>query len=173
MLTILSSIPRGNPDWVTHLAWTDSADAKTADPPRGIVRLGLDGHATSYAPEDDGGGRDDLLCAAVAAGLEATIRRVAAAARGTVERLAIIVTGDVDARGALGEPGVPVGFQSLRVEVHLRLAGQDRDATSRTIHAADRLCVALQTLRGCVPVDLVVADDDPPSGWSTTWSGIF
>lgn len=54
-----------------------------------------------------------------------------------------------------------VGFQSLRVEVHLHLAGQDRDATSHTIDAADRLCVMLQTLRGCVPVELVVADDHP------------
>ncbi|HKA88310.1 MAG TPA: OsmC family protein, partial [Haliangiales bacterium] len=90
--------------------------------------------------------------AAVAASFDATIREIARERSIAIGRLAVIVTGDVDVRGARGERGVMVGFQSMRVEVQLRLGPDDTDSL---IAAAEGRCVMLQTLRGALPIELV------------------
>jgi organic hydroperoxide reductase OsmC/OhrA len=154
MRAILPTIHLTTEAWDTHLAWTE-AGAEAA----GVVRLGLDGHGAAYPLQDMTGDRpDDLLCAAVAASLDSTIRRIAAGMNLAIQRLAVLVTGDVDARGALDEPGVPVGFQSMRVEVQIRLAGGGVGPAARAVSAAERQCVTLQTLRACVPIDVVITD---------------
>jgi uncharacterized OsmC-like protein len=161
MRAILPPIQLSTPAWVTHLAWTEATGAEPADRVRGAVRLGLSGREVSFAaPDTSGERRDDLLCAGVAAGLDSSVRKVAARADLAIERLAVIVTGDVDARGGVGDADAPVGFQSLRVEVRLRLASRDPDAVTRTVTIAERQCVTLQTLRAGVPVELVISDDD-------------
>jgi len=130
------------------------------------VHVGLEGRELTYALERRVGGPDDdlrprdLLCAAVASCFDSAIRLVAARLGIVVERLVVIVTGDVDARGTLGDPHVPVGFQSLRVEVQLRLAGEpDPGTTAHVIASAQRRSVLLQTLRGAVPIEIIVAAD--------------
>src|SRR5262245_51585579 len=111
--------------WATHLAWTDASGPEIADPYHGTVRVGLDGRELPFALDDAVGGPHDgpapgeLLCAALAACVDSTIRLVAARMQIALVRLAVIVTGDVDGRGALGEEDVPVGFQSIRLEVQL------------------------------------------------------
>lgn len=160
MRAMLPAIHLSTPAWVTHLAWTEAEGTEAADRTRGVVRLGLDGREVAFALEDEARGqRDHLLCAAVAGCLDANVRRAAARARVTIERLAILVTADVDIRGSLGEAGVPVGFQSMRVEVQLRLAARDRAATAHTVATAERLCVTLQTLRASLPIELVLSED--------------
>ena len=73
-----------------------------------------------------------------------------------LERLAVVVTGDVDGRGTLGEPQVPVGFQSLRLEVQLVPApGTSPRLVERLLAAAERHCEVLQTLRNGAPIEVI------------------
>jgi organic hydroperoxide reductase OsmC/OhrA len=157
MRAFVPPIQISTPRWITHLAWTETTAIEAEGRDRGVVRLGLDGHESSYVLEDTSAGRgDDLLCAALAAGFDTTIRRVAARAGHAIERLAVMVTGDVDARGGRGEEDAPVGFQSMRVEVQLRLSSRERGLVTRTVMAAERQCVVLQTLLAAVPVELAI-----------------
>ena len=151
--------------WATHLAWTDASGAALADPYRGVTRTGLVGRELPYALDDAVGGPKDeptpgeILCAALAASLDATLRLVAIRRGITVASLAVIVTGDVDARGALGDPDVPVGFQSLRVEVQLRLAdGTPPGTADHLLGFAERQRELMATLRTGVPVELVTEE---------------
>jgi len=102
--------------WATHFAWTEASGPELADPFRGTVRVGVAGREVAFALDDAVGGPHDapapgeLFCAALAACLDSTLRLVAARMDVTIERLAVIVTGDVDARGSLGDSGVPSGF---------------------------------------------------------------
>src|SRR5262245_43179662 len=127
--------------WATHLAWTEATELDTADPYRGTVRIGLKGRELAFALDDAVGGPHDapapapgeLVCAALAACLDSTIRLVAARMRIALSRLVVLVTGDVDGRGTLGEEEVPVGFQSIRLEVQLQ------PAPGTSARAADEL----------------------------------
>jgi uncharacterized OsmC-like protein len=131
--------------WFTHLGWTEEAQA---------AHIGLDDRELAFAGDDQA--PRDLLCAALAACADSTIRRFAARMGVRIERLAVIATGDVDERGAAGVPGVPVGFQSMRLEVQLRLAGTHGPSTAHALLArAERHCVLLQTLAAGVPIELV------------------
>lgn len=146
--------------WATHLAWTE--DAGPADPYRGAVHLGLAGRAVPFSLDDAVGGPHDaptpgeLLCAALAASMSAAIRIMASRLGITIERLAVIATGDVDARGALGEAGVPVGFQSMRLEIQLRLEDLFDSVADILVARAERRCELLQTLRFAVPIEVVI-----------------
>ena len=149
--------------WVTHLAWTEASNVHDAH--RGAVRVGLEGRELSLSleravggPHDDMRPRD-LFCAAIAACLDSSIRLVAARQGVALERLVVIVTGDVDARGVLGDPEVPVGFQSMRVEIQLRVgAGTSQWSAGRLLATAEQHCVLLQTLGSVVPIEIVVSN---------------
>jgi uncharacterized OsmC-like protein len=147
--------------WATHLAWTE--DAGTADPYRGTVRVGLSGRALPFSLDDGVGGPHDapapgeLLCAALAASISAAIRIVASRSDLAIERLTVMATGDVDSRGALGEAGVRVGFQSIRLEIQLRLEDVfDPGVADVLVARAERRCELLQTLRFAVPIEVVI-----------------
>jgi uncharacterized OsmC-like protein len=101
----------------------------------------------------------DLLCAALAACFDTTLRMLAARFRVPIERLSVQVTGNVDVRGTLAvDRGVQVGFQSLDCRVDLETAdGATPEAVERLLAGAERACVVLQTLRHGVPVNLVPA----------------
>jgi uncharacterized OsmC-like protein len=153
--------------WATHLAWTESSGAEVADPYRGMARMGLAGHELPFALDDAVGGPHDepapgeLLCAALAACLDSTIRLVAVRHGIVILGLAVIVTGDVDARGTLGDRDVPVGFQSLRVEIQLKVAdGTPSAAADRLLDIAARHCEMLQTLRTGVPIEILTGDPE-------------
>lgn len=122
----------------------------------------------SFGTDAKVGGLDDLpnsghlLCAALAACGDNTIRMVADHLGVQIERLEVEVVGDVDVRGCLAmDPGIPVGFRSLHMAVDLRLAADtDRPRAALLQQAAERLCVNLDTLRRGVPVTVTYIRDE-------------
>jgi uncharacterized OsmC-like protein len=106
----------------------------------------------------------DLLCAALASCQESSLRMVAAVLGVQLLELRVRVRGQVDVRGTLGDPLVPVAFQSFQVFVRLRAAADTQPQRLRQLcRAAERSCVVLQTLRTGAPiaVDLDAAQADP------------
>ena len=103
----------------------------------------------------------DILCAALAACLDSTIRIVAGRLDVTLEHLAVEVTADVDVRGTLVvEQDGPVGFQEMQCHVDIRAAdGTDSELVKQLVDAAEYSCVNLQTLRSGVPVETSVDVD--------------
>ncbi len=104
----------------------------------------------------------DLLCAALAACLDSTIRIIANRLRVMLTTLEVDVAGDVDLRGTLlVDRRVPVGFQKMRCRVHIRAAeGTDPKLVGSLLAAAEHSCINLQTLRSGVPVETSV--ESPP-----------
>lgn len=157
--------------WATHLAWTETSGRDLADPFRGTVKVSLAGRQLAFALDDGVGGPHDqpspgeLFCAALAASVDSTIRLAAARTMVDIARLAVMVTGDVDSRGSLGDPGVPVGFQSMRLDIQLELAeGASPGAAEQLLAAAGRYSEILQTLRSLVPIHMVhTVDTQPPA----------
>jgi uncharacterized OsmC-like protein len=96
----------------------------------------------------------DILCAALAACQDSTVRMVANLLRVDLELLTVEVTAEVDVRGAMAiDRQVPVGFQSIRSDVKLRAReGTDPALLERLRVAAEACCVVLQTLRAPPPV---------------------
>jgi uncharacterized OsmC-like protein len=96
----------------------------------------------------------DLLCAALAACQDSAVRIVASMLGVQLTALEVRVSGEVDVRGALGmDAAVPVGFQALRCDVHLRVSPGTPPALLQKLQtAAERCCVVQQTLRTPPPV---------------------
>jgi uncharacterized OsmC-like protein len=97
----------------------------------------------------------DMLCAALAACLDATIRMVADRLDIRIESLEVAVTAEVDVRGTLlVDRNVAVGFQSMQCRVRLQpAAGADAAKLQVLLAAAEHSCVVLETLRKGVPVE--------------------
>jgi uncharacterized OsmC-like protein len=133
-----------------------------ADPYHGTVRAGEDRHDTSWwfgihgavGGQHDAPNPGDILCAALAACLDSTLRIIARRLGVTLERLEVGVLGEVDVRGALAlDRDVPVGFQSMECRVLLQTApGTDPSLRQRLLEGAERSCIVMQTLRAGVPV---------------------
>ena len=108
----------------------------------------------------------DLLCAALAACLDATIRMIADHFRVPLASLQVKVAAECDVRGCLMvDPAVPVGFQRLHCSVRLVPEGDvDRDDLHGLLAAAEKCCVVMQTLRGGVTVltELEAIDSSAP-----------
>lgn len=98
----------------------------------------------------------DILCAALAACQDSTIRLVANLLGITLESLEVTVRADVDVRGTMMvEPDVPVGFQAMRCDVQLQVSkGTSPALVQRLTAISERSCVVLQTLRNPPPIDL-------------------
>lgn len=96
----------------------------------------------------------ELLCAALAACQDSTIRMVADLLGVGLTALAVEVEGDVDLRGALAvDDSVRVGFQSMHCRTKIELAhGTDPRIAEMLLTAAERSCVILDTLRHGVDV---------------------
>jgi uncharacterized OsmC-like protein len=103
----------------------------------------------------------ELLCGALAACADGTVRMIANRLGIELEQLEVEVTGEVDVRGALAvNPSVRAGFQRLRLDVRLRATSSTPGARLRQLAAAaDRLCIVLDTLRAGVAVETVFATD--------------
>lgn len=99
----------------------------------------------------------DILCAALAACQDSSVRMVANILGVELESLEVEVSGDVDLRGTMAvDAQVPVGFQAMRCNVRLRAReGTDPRLLQRLYAAAERSCVVLQTLRNGVAVQAV------------------
>lgn len=91
----------------------------------------------------------DILCAALAACQDSSVRMVANLLGIELESVAVLVSGDVDVRGTMAmDPQVPVGFQTMRCEVRLcAKAGTDPRLLEKLRVAAEQCCVVQQTLR--------------------------
>jgi uncharacterized OsmC-like protein len=116
-------------------------------------RYGIDSAVGGY---DDAPNPGDLLCAALAACQDSTIRMVADILGVTIEHLEVEVKGDVDVRGCLAvDRNVKVGFRSLACNVNLKVAPDtDPQRVAALREQAERSCVNLDTLRSGVPVQL-------------------
>lgn len=98
----------------------------------------------------------DMLCAALAACLDGTVRMIANVLSIDLEDLHVEVTGQVDLRGTLAiDPAVRVGFETITASVHVRAAaGTPPQRLEHLCAGAERLCVDLQTLRDGVDVQV-------------------
>lgn len=102
----------------------------------------------------------DLLCAALAACQDASIRMVARAIGIELTELQVRVSATFDARGALGiGTGVPVGYQHIRTDVHLTAKDGTPPELLKKLHiAAERCCVVAQTLKQPPTMELAFND---------------
>ncbi len=131
-------------------------DGNRTDPFHGFVRMGRDELETVQAfgiHHAVGGYHDlpnpgDLLCGALAACLDSTLRIIAERMRIPILKLEIEVTATVDVRGTLCiERHVPVGFQQMQSKIILEVPPQVLPSTKqRLVEAAEHCCVNLQTL---------------------------
>lgn len=93
----------------------------------------------------------DLLLGALAACAQLTCQMVAANMGLVDVTVSVSVEGDLDLRGTLGTPDVPVGFQAIRLS--FALGGEvDRDRLERLKDRTERYCVVLQTLLSSTPI---------------------
>lgn len=140
--------------WITDAAHT-TGGAET-DPFHGEVVAGsvrparmAFGVHRAIGGDHDRPNPGDLLCAALASCLDATLRMIADRLGIEVLDLSVHVIASVDVRGKLlVDRDVPVGFQSMRCTIALAVpAGTDRRLLERLTAATEHSCVNLQTLR--------------------------
>jgi len=106
--------------------------------------------------DHDGPNPGDLLCAALAACLDSTIRIIANRLAIDIAALEVDVSAEVDVRGTLVvDRAVPVGFQQMRYQVTIQTAeGTDQQLVEKLLAAAEQSCVNLHTLRSGVAIEL-------------------
>ncbi len=117
------------------------------------IRYGIDRAVGGYHDAPNPG---ELLCAALAACEDGTLRMVADVLGIVIEDLEVEVKGHVDVRASLGM-GVdsPVQFQAMECTVHVQVAADTPPARiQRLLVGAERSCINLATLKQGVPVDL-------------------
>lgn len=116
--------------------------------------------------DHDGPNPGDLLCAALAACMDSTIRIIANRLGVLLTSLEVDVTAEVDVRGTLVvDRTTPVGFQTMRCQVHLQAAeGTDPQLLEKLLAASEYSCVNLQTLRAGVSVETTFRHNSSESG---------
>ncbi len=144
---------------VTDIARTTGADPgdpfhSTVEPMTGCgVSVPVGVHRAVGGPHD-APTPGDILCAALAACQDSTVRMVANLMGVELEFLEVEVTAEVDVRGSLAvDMQVPVGFQVMRCDVRLRAKeGTSPEVLERLRVSAERCCIVLQTLRNPPPI---------------------
>jgi len=134
-----------------------------SDPFHGRVRAGSKDHGSAWPfgihPAVGGFGDapnpGDVLCAALAACLDSTLRMIAERLGIALTSLEVEVTAEVDVRGTLlVDKDVPVGFQAMTCRVDVQaVPGTDPRLLKKLIAASENSCVVLQTLRSGVSVE--------------------
>ena len=155
-------------------ALTDCARAMSngSDAFHGTVFAGDDGEPRDFGIHRVIGGDHDLpnpgdiLCAALAACLDSTLRMLAERLGVGLESLEVSVRAHADARGCLMvDPAVQAGFQRLEVEVAIQTADSAQPAQVAALtNTAEKCCVVLQTLRNGVPVETAFGDPRDSAG---------
>ena len=144
---------------------TDTATsvAKAGDSPMwGSVQIGAPGFgvAVPVGVHRAVGGRHDLpvpgdiLCAALVACVDTTIRILSNNLGVPLESLEVDVQADCDVRGTLlVDPSVRVGFNTMRVSVKaVPGPGVSPKQVEELVQMAEQCCVVLQTLKNGVDV---------------------
>ena len=100
----------------------------------------------------------DILCAALAACVDSTIRVISSNLGILLESLDVQVNADCDVRGTLlVDPSVRVGFNSMRVSVKaVPGPGASSERVEKLVQTAEQCCVVLNTLKDGVDVALQV-----------------
>lgn len=89
----------------------------------------------------------DLLLGSLAACAQITCQLVAASSGVPVERIEVVVEGDLDLRGTLGiSQDVPVGFEAIRVRFEVDAPEATEEQLAKLIERTERYCVVLRTL---------------------------
>jgi len=96
----------------------------------------------------------DMVCGALAACMDSTIRMVAVHLGVTLTSLEVKVAAEVDVRGCLAvDRKVPVGFQKMECLVNFKTAeGTDPIMENMFKAASEYSCVNINTLRSGVPI---------------------
>jgi uncharacterized OsmC-like protein len=117
------------------------------------IKYGIDRAVGGYHDAPNPG---ELLCAALAACQDATIRMVADVLGVVVEDLEVEVRGYVDVRASIGMAVTsPVEFQTMKCTVNLQVAAETPPVLiDRLLTGAERCCINLATLKRGVNVDL-------------------
>lgn len=91
----------------------------------------------------------DILCGAIAACLDSTIRIVANRVGVRLKELTVRVKGTVDVRGTLWlDKNIPVAFTRFDVHVHIKPRGfVPQKMLDKLLRASERSCIVIQTLR--------------------------
>ena len=89
----------------------------------------------------------DLLLGALAACAQITCQMVAAAMAVPVERIGVVVEGDLDLAGTLGvSREVPIGFESIRVRFDVAAPEATEEQLRALKEKTEQYCVVMQTL---------------------------
>ncbi len=150
-----------------HTLYTGTTDAVHGR----VLPTGFPGVAWDYGIDDTVGGFDDLpnpghlLCAALAACMDSTVRMIADRLGVRIERLEVEVNGDADVRGCLAiSRSVRPGFRQMQCRLALELdPAVDPQVGAMLVRQTEKLCVTLDTLRNGTPiaVDFEVAHPPP------------
>ncbi len=145
-----------NPSDAITVKRVRTVQTASTDPVHGsVIPDGFANNVWNYGIDAKVGGLDDLpnpghvLCAALAACMDSTIRMLAERLGVIFEELEVEIAGDVDVRGCLAmETSVRPGFRELSCNVSCRPAtGTDPKTLATIFDHAERLCVTLDTLR--------------------------
>lgn len=147
--------------WVTDHAATSSTDHRdpfhaTVEPMTGCgVTIPVGVHSALGGPHDVPT-PGDILCAALAACQDSSVRMVANILGVELVNLRVHVSAGADVRGTLAmNQDVPVGFQQMSCTVDIQAKeGTDATLLERLKVTAERSCVVLQTLRIPPPVSV-------------------
>ena len=154
---------RREPDasMVTDMAQTSSDDIAASCPLYGQVSLCHDGEArvpvgvhTAVGGNSDAPTPGDLLCGAIAACLDSTLRIFSNRVGLKLKKLEVTARGIVDVRGALRvEDSVPVAFQRFEIEVLINpRVPTPKKLIDKLIRTAEKSCIVIQTVRGVAQV---------------------
>lgn len=156
---------------ITDCAITSSGTVD--DPFHGKVHPGGEGSDTAMSfgiHRVIGGYHDlpnpgDILCAALAACMDSTIRIIANRMRIPIQSLTVKASANVDARGTLMvSKNVQVGFHDMLCEVNLQLVeGTNPKMVQKLIAAAEYCCVNMQTLRNGVQIETKIETQQSPA----------
>lgn len=102
----------------------------------------------------------DILCGALAACFDSTLRMIADHLGITLTALEVDVSADLDVRGTLlVNKTVPVGFQKIQCRVELQTAeGTEPKLIEKLIAATEHSCVVFQTLQSGVNIETSIVE---------------
>jgi uncharacterized OsmC-like protein len=98
----------------------------------------------------------DMLCASLASCFESTLRMIANRLQIVLEKTKVKATANVDVRGTLMiDRGVPVGFQSMNLEIEIRVANStQKELIYKLLKGTERCCIVYQTLKQGTPINI-------------------